>query len=204
MSVIQSRVDVGSELYAQNRAGMLARIEAWRAIEAKGRQEEESKRERFRKRRQILPRERVHLMLDRGSPWLELATLCGYKQHDDKDGSLAGGKSPPPRCSDTPYHALDPATGNTWPRPHLSRAAGPHSCAVDPGRRPPCPLGCYLPASAKARFPHERRNDAADVPAPGLYVPPSACKRAVRHEGPDEGETAIAEGRSVDHAKKKN
>jgi geranyl-CoA carboxylase beta subunit len=91
MSVIQSKVDVGSELYAQNRAGMLARIEAWRAIEAKGRQEEESKRERFRKRRQILPRERVHLMLDRGSPWLELATLCGYKQHDDKDGSLAGG-----------------------------------------------------------------------------------------------------------------
>ena len=30
-------------------------------------------------------------MLDRGSPWLELSTLCGYKQHDDKDGSLAGG-----------------------------------------------------------------------------------------------------------------
>lgn len=30
-------------------------------------------------------------MLDRGSPWLELSTLCGYKLHDDKDGSLAGG-----------------------------------------------------------------------------------------------------------------
>ena len=71
MSVIQSRVDVGSELYAQNRAGMLARIEAWRAIEAKGRQEEESKRERFRKRRQILPRERVHLMLKYKATWVE-------------------------------------------------------------------------------------------------------------------------------------
>jgi geranyl-CoA carboxylase beta subunit len=32
-------------------------------------------------------------MLDRGSPWLELQTLAGYKHHDDKDGSLAGGNT---------------------------------------------------------------------------------------------------------------
>jgi len=91
MAVIESRVNVDGAEYAQNRDGMLARIQAWRDIEAKGRSEEAAKLEKFEKRGQILPRERVHLLLDRGSPWLELSTLCGYKQHDDKDGSLAGG-----------------------------------------------------------------------------------------------------------------
>ncbi|HWU68187.1 MAG TPA: carboxyl transferase domain-containing protein, partial [Stenotrophobium sp.] len=85
--------DAGSEQFAQNREGMLQYIADWRAIEEKGRVEEESKRERFHKRKQLLPRERVHLVLDRGSPWLELSTLCGYRMHDDKDGSLAGGNT---------------------------------------------------------------------------------------------------------------
>jgi geranyl-CoA carboxylase beta subunit len=91
MPVIESTIDVNSGSFKQNREDMLARIAEWREIEAKGRREEESKRQRFHQRNQILPRERVHLMLDRGSPWLELSTLCGYKCHDDKDGSLAGG-----------------------------------------------------------------------------------------------------------------
>ena len=91
MPVIESRVDPLSPQFAANRDGMLQFIADWRAVEQKGRDEEESKRDRFHKRGQLLPRERVHLMLDRGSPWLELSTLCGYKQHDDKDGSLAGG-----------------------------------------------------------------------------------------------------------------
>jgi len=91
MPVIESRVDVNGGPFQQNREGMLKLVEEWRAVEAKGRAEEESKRSRYHKRGQMLPRERVHLMLDRGSPWLELSTLAGYKLHDDKDGSLAGG-----------------------------------------------------------------------------------------------------------------
>jgi geranyl-CoA carboxylase beta subunit len=93
MPVIESKVDTGSAQFKQNRDDMLAKIAEFRAIEAKGRAEEESKREKFHKRGQLLPRERVHLMLDRGSPWLELQTLAGYKHHDDKDGSLAGGNT---------------------------------------------------------------------------------------------------------------
>ncbi|WP_028007740.1 acyl-CoA carboxylase subunit beta [Solimonas flava] len=91
MSVIESNIDTAGAAFQRNREEMLKLIEAWRAVEAKGRAEEESKRERFHKRGQMLPRERVHLMLDRGSPWLELSTLAGYRLHDDKDGSLAGG-----------------------------------------------------------------------------------------------------------------
>ncbi len=93
MPVIESKIDTSGPQFLQNRDGMLKLIEDWRAIEAKGRAEEESKRERYHERGQILPRERVHLMLDRGSPWLELATLAGYRMHDDKDGSLAGGNN---------------------------------------------------------------------------------------------------------------
>ena len=91
MPVIESKVDVGGEQFKSYREGMLAFINDWRAVEQKGRDEEESKRARYHKRKQLLPRERLHLMLDRGSPWLEFSTLCGYKLHDDKDGSLAGG-----------------------------------------------------------------------------------------------------------------
>ncbi|MDE2149182.1 MAG: acyl-CoA carboxylase subunit beta [Gammaproteobacteria bacterium] len=91
MPVIESRIDVASETFQRNRQDLLAAIEAFRAIEAKGQAEEESKRKRFHQRGQMLPRERMHRMLDRGSPWLELSTLCGYKLHDDRDGSLAGG-----------------------------------------------------------------------------------------------------------------
>ena len=91
MPVIDSKVDTNSEAFAQNREGMLAAIDEWRAVEASIRGSEEKKRERFVKRKQLMPRERVNLMLDRGSPFLELSTLCGYKEHDDKDGSLAGG-----------------------------------------------------------------------------------------------------------------
>ncbi len=93
MPIIESMADVSGPLFKQNREEMLSLIAQWRAIEHKGQQEEESKRERFHARGQILPRERVHLMLDRGSPWLELATLAGYRMHDDKDGSLAGGNT---------------------------------------------------------------------------------------------------------------
>jgi len=91
MPVIESKIDTLSDSFKANREGMLQFIADWRAVEQKGRDEEESKRGRFHKRNQLLPRERLHLMLDRGSPWLEFSTLCGYKLHDDKDGSLAGG-----------------------------------------------------------------------------------------------------------------
>nr|MBV6631101.1 acyl-CoA carboxylase subunit beta [Oceanococcus sp. HetDA_MAG_MS8] len=91
MAVIESKVDSHSPEFAQNQEDMLACIAEFRAVEEKVRASEESKRERFRSRQQLMPRERVARLLDRGSPFLELSTLCGYKEHDDKDGSLAGG-----------------------------------------------------------------------------------------------------------------
>ena len=91
MTVLESRINSQDETFRANRDGMLAAVAALRDVESKVRGSEEKARAKFHKRKQMLPRERLHLLLDRGSPFLELSTLCGYKMHDDRDGSLAGG-----------------------------------------------------------------------------------------------------------------
>ena len=93
MPRLGSQVDPASEAFSANRAQLLARVAELRAIEARSRDTEQLAREKFRQRGQLLPRERLALLLDRGSPFLELSTLCGYKHHDDTDGSLAGGNT---------------------------------------------------------------------------------------------------------------
>jgi len=91
MPVLASRIDTMSPEFGQNRAAMLEALNEFRAVEDKVRDTESEKRPEFHRRGQLTPRERVNLLLDRGTPFLELSTLAGYKQHDDKDGSLAGG-----------------------------------------------------------------------------------------------------------------
>ncbi|MBV60994.1 MAG: acetyl-CoA carboxylase carboxyltransferase subunit [Nevskiales bacterium] len=93
MPAIESKISPTSADFQKNREDMLAEIKRFRDVEAKVHATEEAKRDKFHGRGQLLPRERVHLLLDRGSPFLELSTLCGYKHHDDKDGSLAGGNT---------------------------------------------------------------------------------------------------------------
>lgn len=93
MAAIESLIDSTAETFQRNRADMLACLSEVRAVEQKVRDTEIAQTQKFRKRGQLLPRERVNLMLDRGSPFLEIASLAGYRMHDDKDGSLAGGNT---------------------------------------------------------------------------------------------------------------
>jgi geranyl-CoA carboxylase beta subunit len=93
MAAIESLIDSTAETFQRNRADMLACLAEVRAVEQMVRDTETAQTQKFRKRGQLLPRERVNLMLDRGSPFLELASLAGYRMHDDKDGSLAGGNT---------------------------------------------------------------------------------------------------------------
>ena len=93
MAIIESTVAAQSASAARNRQEMLAALAEVRAVEDKVRATEAQKLAQFHQRGQLTPRERINLMLDRGSPFLEISTLAGYKQHDDKDGSLAGGNS---------------------------------------------------------------------------------------------------------------
>jgi geranyl-CoA carboxylase beta subunit len=92
MPILESRIDKSSESYRANRQQMLELIGQFRSLEQKVRDASNAKRDLFRKRGQLLPRERVTLLLDRGAPWLELSTLAGFRMHDDDGrGGIQGG-----------------------------------------------------------------------------------------------------------------
>lgn len=91
MPVIQSEIDPHSEDFASNREAMLSAIASFREVERNCLEKACEAKAKFEKRGQLLPRERLNLLLDPGAPFLELASLAGYKLHDDKDGSQAGG-----------------------------------------------------------------------------------------------------------------
>jgi geranyl-CoA carboxylase beta subunit len=81
--VLTSLLDTGSAAFAANAARMAERLAEVRALEQKVREESSSKRDRFEKRGQLLPRERVARLIDRGSDFIEFATLAGLGMHDD-------------------------------------------------------------------------------------------------------------------------
>ncbi len=80
-----------SEAFAANAARMAERLAEVRALEQKVRDESSSKREKFEARGQLLPRERVAQLIDRGSDFLELSTLAGLGMHDDDGKKLVLG-----------------------------------------------------------------------------------------------------------------
>src|SRR5258708_13032063 len=93
MPILESQIDRNSDDYKRHRGKMLSAIAEFREAEASVQATSEKSRERFKKRKQLMPRERIALLLDRGAPFLELMPLAGYRMHDDKDGSSAGGGS---------------------------------------------------------------------------------------------------------------
>ncbi|MGY2235743.1 geranyl-CoA carboxylase subunit beta [Pseudomonas gingeri] len=91
MPVIESQLDRQSADFARHRDALLASLEHLRQLEQNLLDKAEQARDKFTRRGQLLPRERLNLLLDPGAPFLELASLAGYRLHDDKDGSQAGG-----------------------------------------------------------------------------------------------------------------
>ncbi len=91
MAILTSEIQTHSEEFAKNCAAMQIAIDEFRAVEEKVLAKAEQAKEKFRKRGKLLPRERLNLLLDSGSNFLELCSLAGLKMHDDKDGSGAGG-----------------------------------------------------------------------------------------------------------------
>ena len=92
MSTFQSGWNASSPQAVERRAFMLERIAQCRALEQRTAQQSAKAAERFAKRHQLLPRERVALLLDRGAPWLPLASLAGYLRDDpDPAKSVPGG-----------------------------------------------------------------------------------------------------------------
>jgi geranyl-CoA carboxylase beta subunit len=92
MPQIESTISPSSEVYATNRNHMLGLLKRLRAFEERTQAKSAGSRERFDKRQQLLPRERLSLLLDPGAPFLEIATLAGLGlDTPDLDKSVPGG-----------------------------------------------------------------------------------------------------------------
>ena len=92
MPVFESQIDVKSAAFADNRQAHLKLINEFRALEEKIVATSARAKPKFDKRGQLLPRERLAMVLDRGAPFLEISTLCGYKMDDDDgDSQISGG-----------------------------------------------------------------------------------------------------------------
>ncbi|QTD45095.1 acyl-CoA carboxylase subunit beta [Ottowia testudinis] len=92
MNRFESAFNTHSASAAARRSAMLARIAQWRALEERAAQASARSKPVFDKRGQLLPRERVALLLDAGAPWLPLCSLAGYLQDTkDADKSVPGG-----------------------------------------------------------------------------------------------------------------
>jgi acetyl-CoA carboxylase carboxyltransferase component len=96
---IASRVDVRSTAYAENRAAMLealAEIDTLTAQVVRGGGSGDAAKDarsvaKLRSRGKLLPRERIGLLLDRGSAFLELSPLAGWGTDDPLGGGMVAG-----------------------------------------------------------------------------------------------------------------
>jgi len=92
MAIIESTISPGSDAFEANLAGMLALIERVRTYQQRSITTSAKSRERFEKRGQLLPRERLALLLDPGTPFLEIGALAGLGlDNPDLDRSVPGG-----------------------------------------------------------------------------------------------------------------
>ncbi len=93
MPILHTAINVKSAAFASNAARMEELLGQVQRLEQMVISESQSKREKFEKRGQLLPRERVARLLDRDSSFLELSRLAGLNMHDDdgKKAVLGGG-----------------------------------------------------------------------------------------------------------------
>lgn len=93
MPALRTALNTKSESYRAAVTRMTERLDQVRALEKQVRDGSADKRDKFDKRGQLLPRERVARLLDRDSPFLEISTLAGLGMHDDdgKKSVLGGG-----------------------------------------------------------------------------------------------------------------
>ncbi len=88
MPILETRLNVRDAMFAANRDAMAALVADLRAkvaeVEGGG---GESARAKHTARGKLLPRERVALLIDQGSPFLELSQLAAYGMYDDNIAS---------------------------------------------------------------------------------------------------------------------
>ncbi len=93
MPVITTQLKTNTAAFCANAERMTTLLAQVQELQARVISESESKRPRFEERGQLVPRERVARLIDRGSEFLELSPLAGLGMHDDdgKKTVLGGG-----------------------------------------------------------------------------------------------------------------
>jgi acyl-CoA carboxylase subunit beta len=92
VTVLASRLDTGSAEYAANRRDMLAKLDALAAEHAKALAGGGEKyTERHRRRGKLLARERIELLIDPDSPFLELSPLAAWGTEHPVGAALVTG-----------------------------------------------------------------------------------------------------------------
>jgi geranyl-CoA carboxylase beta subunit len=88
----QSSIAAHGEAFTENRAYLLGLIDELRGLEARTEAASAKSAPRFAKRGQLLPRERLGLLLDSGAPFLTLSSLAGFLLDvNDPAKSVPGG-----------------------------------------------------------------------------------------------------------------
>ncbi len=89
--LIDTTLSRSQSAFIANRDAMLSQLQHVQQLEQRARDASERARERFEKRGQLLPRERLALLLDAGAPFIELSALAGFGlDNPDLDKSIPG------------------------------------------------------------------------------------------------------------------
>jgi 3-methylcrotonyl-CoA carboxylase beta subunit len=91
MAILPTFVDTASDEYQRNYAAMRALLDEFEKRQETVRQGGGERGQRkFRERGKLLPRERVELLLDPGTPFLELSTLAAWGMYNDESPGASG------------------------------------------------------------------------------------------------------------------
>ncbi|GLR25404.1 acyl-CoA carboxylase subunit beta [Limnobacter litoralis] len=92
MPKLDTAIAASSEAFKTNAQHMEQALATLRELERRTREASAKSAPSFAKRGQLMPRERLALLIDPGSPFLELSTLAGYMQDGQKpEKSIPGG-----------------------------------------------------------------------------------------------------------------
>jgi len=78
MSVFQTKIDINGETFQNNYKEMSAMVGKLTELNARAPAQSGKRKERFEKRGQLIPRDRLARLLDPGMPYLEIGNLAGY------------------------------------------------------------------------------------------------------------------------------
>lgn len=84
MSVIKSQINIHSDIFKKNHAVMSDELRSLnKTLEVIRQGGPEKARQRHEEKNKLLPRDRIDYLLDRGSAFLELSPLAGYKLYEE-------------------------------------------------------------------------------------------------------------------------